>query len=80
MLANGFKIKEGQDDLMPYVYAAARAIENAVNLNDYYQLCPKSPSEKMQEIGCEAMPTMDAQPWDAAQVYQAMLNQARLEE
>lgn len=30
MLANGFKIKEGQDDLMPYVYAAARAIEDAV--------------------------------------------------
>ena len=25
-LANGFKIKEGRDDLMPYVYEAARAI------------------------------------------------------
>lgn len=29
-LANGFTIKEGQDDLKPYVYAAARALVNAL--------------------------------------------------
>ena len=30
MLANGFTIKEGLDDLKPYVYEAARAIEAEV--------------------------------------------------
>ena len=32
-LANGFSIKEGQTDLKPYIYAAARALLDKVNKN-----------------------------------------------
>lgn len=32
MLANGFTIKEGLDDLKPYVYQAVRAVLKAANL------------------------------------------------
>lgn len=47
-LANGFTVKEGQADLKPYVYAAARALINAT-LEEAAKLCDEMQSVPASE-------------------------------
>ena len=49
-LANGFTIKEGQTDLKPYVFAAARALLAAAQPADW-KLVPRQPTEEMMNAG-----------------------------
>lgn len=44
LIAHGFKIPEGHDDLKPYVYEAVEAV-----LNSQWQPIPQPPKEKQNE-------------------------------
>ncbi len=49
-LENGFTVKEGQADLKPYVFAAARALLVAAQPGGW-KLVPRQPTEEMMNVG-----------------------------
>jgi hypothetical protein len=70
-MAHGFAIKEGQTDLKPYVYDAARALLASERVaREGWKLVPLEPTNKMTAVGQEHR---YQSVWSIGAIYREML-------
>ena len=75
-VAHKLMISDESTKMLVNIFNFSWAMWQASAQREGYKLVPVEPTERMQEIGMDFIPTADCQPYDAGMVYKAMIRAA----